>query len=69
MSKLASSYVRNDSFYVPHHAVFLHVEVFDFQGVFFDELESRFDVVAHQAAEAEICDNEFVDSGQQVCGK
>jgi hypothetical protein len=28
-----------------------------------------FDVVAHQDTEAEICDNEFVDPGQQVCGK
>jgi hypothetical protein len=69
MSQRDNSYVPNDSFYVPYHKVALHVEVFDFQGVFFDELASRFDVVAHQAAEAEICDNEFVDSGQQVCGK
>jgi hypothetical protein len=67
---VANPCVPNDRFYVPHHhTVALHVEVFDFQGVFLDELASGFDVVAHQDAEAEICDNEFVDSGQQVCGK
>jgi hypothetical protein len=31
--------------------------------------QKSLDQDTHQAAEAEICDNEFVDSGQQVCGK
>jgi len=44
-------------------------EVFDFQCVFFDQLVAGSDVVANEDAEAEICDNKFVDSGQQVCGK
>jgi hypothetical protein len=69
MSCVANSYVPNDSFCVPHQKVALYVEVFDFQGVFLDELAAGFDVVTHQDAEAEIRDNEFVDSGQQVCRK
>ncbi len=47
MSCVANSYVPNDSFYVPHHGVWLHVKIFNFQGVFFDEVAAGFDVVAH----------------------
>ena len=61
--------MENDSNYVEHQSPGFEEQVFRPRRVLLDEFSARFNFVAHQDAEAEIRDNNYVAAGQVLCRK